>query len=107
MIRRTLMVAGLALAALAAADARGRPAPTAAEAKPIVFSILSAETQASMGSIWAPVLDDLHKQTGLTVKPYFATNYSGLMEAMRATRCRWAGSPPCPRWRRPAGPAGR
>jgi phosphonate transport system substrate-binding protein len=47
------------------------------------FSILSAENQQSMGPLWQPLIDDLQKQTGLKVKPYFATNYTALVEAMR------------------------
>lgn len=52
--------------------------------KPIVFSILSAESQQNMGPIWAPVIEDLRKQTGLVMKPFYASNYSLLVEAMRA-----------------------
>ena len=55
-------------------------------AKPIGFSILSAENQQSMGSVWEPLLSDLTKDTGLVVKPFFASNYSLLIEAMRAHR---------------------
>ncbi len=90
MIRLSTRTGGLAAAAFAlllATAGCGSKGPAGAygtEAKPLVFSILSAETQASMGSIWAPVLDDMHKQTGLYVKPYFASNYSGLIEAMKA-----------------------
>ena len=47
------------------------------------FSILSAEDQTSMAKIWQPLLDDLHAQTGLTVKPFYASNYTSLIEAMR------------------------
>ena len=107
MIRRTLMVAGLALAALAGCGRKGPSGAYGGEAKPIVFSILSAETQASMGSISAPVLDDLHKKTGLTVKPYFASNYSGLIEAMRAHQVQMGWFSALPALRRRAGPAGR
>ncbi|HEX4181167.1 MAG TPA: phosphate/phosphite/phosphonate ABC transporter substrate-binding protein [Caulobacteraceae bacterium] len=47
------------------------------------FSILSAENQQSMGPLWQPLIDDLQKQTGLKVKPFFASNYTALVEAMR------------------------
>jgi len=47
------------------------------------FSILSAENQQSMAPLWQPLLDDLQKQTGLKVKPFFASNYTSLVEAMR------------------------
>lgn len=49
----------------------------------IVFSILSAENQASSGPLWQPLLDDMSKEIGVTVEPNFATNYNGLIEGMR------------------------
>jgi phosphonate transport system substrate-binding protein len=36
-----------------------------------------------MQPLWQPLLDDLSKQAGVKVKPYFATNYTSLVEAMR------------------------
>lgn len=47
------------------------------------FSIVPAEDQASMSRVWQPLLEDLNKQTGLTVKASFASNYMGMIEAMR------------------------
>ncbi len=47
------------------------------------FSIVPAEDQASMSRVWQPLLDDLQKQTGLKVEPSFASNYMGVIEAMR------------------------
>ena len=47
------------------------------------FSILSAEDQQSMSRVWQPLLDDLQKKTGLTIKPFFASNYTAQIEAMR------------------------
>jgi phosphonate transport system substrate-binding protein len=49
----------------------------------LVFSILSAENQSSMAPLWTPLLDDMSEQIGVKVKPYFATNYTSLIEAMR------------------------
>jgi phosphonate transport system substrate-binding protein len=74
----------LALAALAAAVALGscsKAPPPASDV--ITFSILSAENQQSMEPLWTPLLNELQKQTGLKVKPFFASNYSALVEAMR------------------------
>jgi phosphonate transport system substrate-binding protein len=53
-------------------------APTA-----LAFSILSAEDQASYEPLWRPMLDDLSKATGLPVKPFFSSNYTALVQAMR------------------------
>jgi len=51
--------------------------------KELTFSILSAENQASTQPLWQPLLDDMSAQIGIPVKPYFATNYTSLVEAMR------------------------
>ena len=32
---------------------------------------------------WQPFIDDMSRQTGMTVKPFFATDYAGIIEAMR------------------------
>jgi phosphonate transport system substrate-binding protein len=77
----------LALSAAALAlSACGKPAEKAdAGAAPteLTFSILSAENQTSMEPLWAPLLADMSEQIGVKVKPYFATNYTSLVEAMR------------------------
>jgi phosphonate transport system substrate-binding protein len=87
MIARRL-VGGLALAAALTLGAPAlvgcSPKPAApAQPKEITFSILSAENQASMGPLWQPLLDDMSAQIGVKVKPFFATNYTSLIEAMR------------------------
>jgi phosphonate transport system substrate-binding protein len=75
------LIGGLALAAaLLNGCSKPKPPPKAPE---IAFSILSAEDQASMSKVWQPLLDDMNKATGLNVKAFYATNYSGLIEAMR------------------------
>jgi phosphonate transport system substrate-binding protein len=80
--RRMLSGLALAAAALTLAGCSQKPAATAPP-KEIVFSILSAENQASMGPLWQPLLDDMSAQIGIKVKPFFATNYTSLIEAMR------------------------
>ena len=59
------------------------PAEPARPAK-LVFSIQSAEGQASSGPIWMPLLNDLQRELGIPVEPIFGSNYSVLVEAMRA-----------------------
>lgn len=84
MIGRRVLTS-LGLAALVGLAACGGEPSTQAGAKPkeLTFSILSAENQQSMGPLWQPLLDDMSKQIGVPVKPYFATNYTSLIEAMR------------------------
>ena len=79
-------VAGLTLAALAMAalTACGQGEPSGGAAQGVVnFSILSAEDQQSMSKVWQPLIDDMNKATGLTIKPFYSTNYTSLIEAMR------------------------
>ena len=72
-----------ALIAVAAAVVLAGCAKPKAPETVLNFSILSAEDQQSMSKVWQPLLDDLQKQTGVTVKPFFASNYTALIEAMR------------------------
>lgn len=84
MIRKTLALAVCA-ALLAVGGCERTPSTKTLATTPdvLTFSILSAENQQSMGPLWQPLLDDLQKQTGLKVKPFFASNYTSLVEAMR------------------------
>ncbi len=79
--RRGFTLVSLAGAGLAAC---GRT-PGEEEASPgeIRFSILSAESAQTMGQYWTPILKDMETATGLKVKPYFSSNYSLLVEAMK------------------------
>jgi len=81
MIRRLLGVLGLA-AALGLGSCSQKPAP-AAQPTEIIFGILPAENQASMGPLWQPLLDEMSAQIGVKVTPKFLTNYTSLIEAMR------------------------
>jgi phosphonate transport system substrate-binding protein len=81
MIRKALAAAGLlALALLASCS---KPGAASSDAGVLNFSILSAEDQQSMARVWQPLLDDMARQTGLKIKPFYATNYTSLIEAMR------------------------
>jgi phosphonate transport system substrate-binding protein len=77
MTRRSLVLAVAALALLGACAKKPEPP------KELNFSILSAESQQSAEADWTPFLVDMGKATGMTVKPFFATNYTVLIEAMR------------------------
>ncbi|WP_293905025.1 phosphate/phosphite/phosphonate ABC transporter substrate-binding protein [Phenylobacterium sp.] len=85
MNRPHLLGAALIAASLALASCGKQEARPAAGGAPteLTFSILSAENQASMAPLWTPLLDDMSAQIGVKVKPYFAPNYTSLVEAMR------------------------
>jgi len=77
------LVGALALAALSLAACSQKPSTAGSTPKELTFSILSAENQQNMAPLWQPLLDDMSAQIGVKVKPYFATNYTSLVEAMR------------------------
>jgi len=83
MIRRRLSAALGLMAVLSLAACSQKPSTAGGTPKELTFSILSAENQQSMGPLWQPLLDDMSAQIGVKVKPYFATNYTSLIEAMR------------------------
>ena len=58
-------------------------APAVAGAQTVNFSILATESSSGLQTIWAPILADMEKQTGLTIKPFYASNSTALIEAMR------------------------
>lgn len=96
----TRRILGAAVAAtltlgLAACGKGDEKAPGAAPSE-ITFSILSAEGQASAGPLWQPLLDDMSKAIGVPVKPYFGSNYTVLVEAMRGnhTQVGWFSAKP-------------
>jgi phosphonate transport system substrate-binding protein len=82
MIRRTLLV-GLTLSAIALSACSG-PSEAPASKDTVTFSILSTESAQNMEGYWKPILEDMEKQTGLKVKPFFSSNYSSLIVAMGA-----------------------
>jgi len=75
--------AAVALAAALSACARAPASSGRSDAAVVRFSILSAESNESMGNNWAPIIADMKAATGLDIEPYFSTNYTALIEAMR------------------------
>ena len=68
------LVAGLLLVAL---PARSQALPE------ITFGISSTESSQNLKSDWQPVLEDFARKTGLKVSAFFASDYAGMIEAMR------------------------
>ena len=92
--RRMALVAALALGVASCGSGDDKAAGGAPSE--ITFSILSAEGQASSGPLWQPLLDDMSKAIGVEVKPYFGSNYTVLVEAMRGghTQVAWFSAKP-------------
>jgi len=82
MIRRVVPLF-TAFAALLTLAACGKPASSPAASNTLTFSIVSTEATQTQMQEWGPFLKDMQAATGLTVKPFFGSNYSALIEAMR------------------------
>ncbi len=91
--RRLALAAALVLgvASCGGGDDTKAGAPTE-----ITFSILSAEGQNSSGPLWEPLLEDMSEAIGVPVKTHFGSNYTVLVEAMRAnqTQVAWFSAKP-------------
>ena len=94
--RRLGLIAATAAAILGLAACGGGDEKSSAAPTELTFSILSAEGQASAGPLWQPLLDDMSKAIGVPVKPYFGSNYTVLVEAMRGnqTQVAWFSAKP-------------
>lgn len=59
------------------------PAMAQDAATEINFGIISTESQQNLRPKWEPLLAAMAEKTGLTVNPFFATDYAGVIEGMR------------------------
>ena len=67
---------------------------TGVMAQDINFGFISTESSQNIKADWQPLIDDMEKQTGLKVKAFFATDYAGIIEAMRFNKVQlaWMGN---------------
>jgi phosphonate transport system substrate-binding protein len=65
-----------------------------AGAQEVNFGIIATETTANLKSVWDPFIADMGKKTGLSVKAFFASDYAGVIEAMRFNKVQaaWFGN---------------
>lgn len=86
MIPRRALAALLATALLAACSQQPAQTPAPGEGPEptsVTFSILSTENAQTQMVDWGPFLKDMEAATGLKVKPFFGSNYTAIIEAMR------------------------
>lgn len=85
MLRKLLVIAALAVTA---------PAALAENLKELNFGIISTETSAHLKENWQPILDDMSKATGMKINAFFASDYAGIIEAMRFNKVQvaWYGN---------------
>jgi phosphonate transport system substrate-binding protein len=81
------LLGALAFAGMAAAF-------TPAKAETIRFGIISTESQQNLAKTWEPFLAQLGKRMGVTVKGFYASDYAGVIEAMRFNKVElaWFGN---------------
>lgn len=65
-----------------------------AMAQEISFGIISTDAASAQRDRWEPFFRDMEKQTGLKVKSFYATDYAGVIEAMRFNKIQvaWYGN---------------
>jgi len=87
-MKRRHVASLMALAAALAAGA-GHAQPTE-----INFGFISTESSTNLKTAWQPLLEDLQKATGIKVNAFFATDYAGIIEAMRFNKVQvaWMGN---------------
>lgn len=87
MLRRVFL-AGMAALAL------GATAAQAEMPKEINFGIISTESTQNLKTQWEPFLADMEKSTGMKVNAFYATDYAGVIEAMRFNKVQvaWYGN---------------
>jgi len=69
------------------------PNQASADIKEINFGILSTESQANQKPIWQPLIAAMSKEIGIPVKPFYVTQYAGVIEGMRfgKVQAAWLG----------------
>jgi phosphonate transport system substrate-binding protein len=73
------ITAGLAMTAALT----GAQVAQAEEMKALNFGIISTESSQNLRTVWEPFLADMSEDLGMEVKPFFASDYAGIIQAMR------------------------
>jgi phosphonate transport system substrate-binding protein len=79
--RRELATMSGAALALVGCGRNGRAVSSRADE--VRFSVLSTEATQTMSAYWEPILEDMKRQTGLQITPFYSNNYTLLVEALR------------------------
>lgn len=58
-------------------------AVSAQEQKEVNFGIISTESSQNLRQVWEPFLEDMSERTGYKVSAFFASDYAGIIQAMR------------------------
>jgi len=79
------LILGTVAAALFSGTTIGKEVfkPLEADPEVINFGIISTESTQNLSNQWSPFLAAMEKRLGMKVKPFFAPDYAGVIEAMR------------------------
>ena len=80
--RSFIKTASIFTGSLAAAKLLSNSAQ-AQDLKELNFGIISTESQANQKPIWEPFISAMSEEIGMPVKAFYATQYAGVIEAMR------------------------
>ena len=69
-------------------------AALAADVKEVNFGIIATEKSGALKTMWEPFLDDMSKAIGVKVNGFYATDYTGIIEAQRFNKLQiaWYGN---------------
>jgi len=86
MLKKLLALAIVAIAPLAYTQG--------AQAQEMNFGLISTESSQNLKQNWLPLFADLERQTGIKAKPFFASDYAGIIEGMRFKKVQaaWLGN---------------
>jgi phosphonate transport system substrate-binding protein len=90
MFQKMLAASSLTLAAAAFSLSQ----PVHAQDTVLNFGLISTESSQNLRQDWQPVIDDMSKRLGVKVNAYFASDYAGVIEAMRFNKVQiaWMGN---------------
>lgn len=81
-----MFMKALAVAALIGSTA----IPALAETTEINFGIISTESQQNLKPKWEPFLAAMSREVGIPIKPFFASDYAGIIEAQKFNKVQMA-----------------
>lgn len=82
MLKKTLL-AVVATTMMTAGIAKADFKPLKQDPAVINFGIISTESTSNLKEQWIPLMKDMEAALGMPVKPFFAPDYAGVIEAMR------------------------
>lgn len=83
MMRKLLSYAAATMLLTNVAVAEMNYKPLEGDPEVINFGIISTESTMQLKESWTPFLEDMEKAIGMEVKPFFASDYAGIIEGMR------------------------